>query len=689
MAAPTPVAANGNGDGNGDGGGAEPVVPAAHGSVRPEDPNAPGVAGQFRGWFLDYSSYVILERAVPHLADGLKPVQRRILHAMHLLEDGRYNKVANIVGDTMKFHPHGNAAIEEAIVGLGQKELLIDTQGNWGNILTGDNAAAPRYIEARLTKFALEVAFNPKTTEWASSYDGRNREPVTLPMKFPLLLAQGAEGIAVGLACKILPHNFHELLDGCIEALRGRRPNILPDFPTGALMDASEYNEGLRGGRVRVRARIEFEPRKKYLLRITEIPYGTTAGGLAESIVAANEKGKIKVQKVEDLTSDSVEILVHLAPGSDPEQIKQGLYAFTDCEVSISPNACVVRDDKPHFMPVNEMLRRCALQTRDLLKRELEIRLGEPDEKWHFASLERIFIEKRIYRDIEECRTWEAVMAAIWKGLKPYLKVLKRPVNDDDIARLTEIRIKRISKFNSLEADEEIAGIESEAAEVRRNLGQLTRYAVRYFSELKKKYGTGRERRTELASFERVEAKQAAVAAENLMVDREGGFVGYALKRGSEIISRCSRLDEFIVFRRDGTFSVMKVADKIFVGADPPHVALFNRGAETNIYHMVYRDGPRGRVFAKRFQVEGVTRDKVYDLTKGTRDSRVLYFAVHPARDAADQSEVVVHLRPALRLRKLEIPIKWSDLDIKNRGAKGITVTDNAVLRIAAKRAPM
>ncbi|MFN0128854.1 MAG: DNA gyrase/topoisomerase IV subunit A [Verrucomicrobiales bacterium] len=657
----------------------------AHVHLAPYDPNAPGVAGQFRNWFLDYSSYVILERAVPHIDDGLKPVQRRILHVMWEMEDGRYNKVANIIGNTMKYHPHGDSAIGEAIIGLGQKELLIDTQGNWGNILTGDNPAAARYIEARLTKFALEVAFNPKTTSWSASYDGRNREPVTLPMKFPLLLAQGAEGIAVGLACKLLPHNFIELCDACIAALRNELFVLLPDFPTGGLMDASEYNEGLRGGRVRVRARIESDAKKKYLLRITEIPFGTTAGGLQESIVAANEKGKIKIQKVEDLTAAEVEILVHLTPGTDPEQIEQALYAFTDCEMSIAPNACVIMDDKPHFLSVHDILRHCAAQTRQLLKRELEIRLGELDEKWHFSSLEKIFIENRIYRDIEECTSWEAVMAAIWKGLKPYLKKLRREVTDDDVARLTEIRIKRISKYNSFEADEQIRALEEEMAEVRKNLAQLTKYAVRWFTELKKKFGAGRDRRTEITSFSRVDTKQAAVATENLMVDREGGFVGYGLKRGSEIVDRCSRLDEFIVFRKDGTFSVFKVADKTFVGPDPLHVALFRRGEESSIYHMIYRDGRQGRVFAKRFTVEGVTREKVYDLTRGTKDSRVLLFSLHESKEKADAAVAVVHLKPALRLRKLEIDVKWAELDIKNRGAIGITVTDNVVARVAGK----
>jgi len=672
-----------------DAGASEDEPEAANGEVpvhlAPYDPNAQGVAGQFRSWFLDYSSYVILERAVPHIDDGLKPVQRRILHVMWEMEDGRYNKVANIIGNTMKYHPHGDSAIGEAIVGLGQKELLIDTQGNWGNILTGDNSAAPRYIEARLTKFALDVAFNAKTTAWSTSYDGRNREPVTLPMKFPLLLAQGAEGIAVGLACKMLPHNFLELCDACISALRGEPFLLVPDFPTGGIMDAAEYNEGLRGGRVRVRAKIEIDPKKKYLLRITQIPFGTTAGALQESIVAANDKGKIKIQKVEDLTAAAVEVLVHLSPGTDPDQIENALYAFTDCEMSIAPNACVIMEDKPHFLSIHDILRHCAAQTRQLLKRELEIRLGELDEKWHFSSLEKIFIQKRIYRDIEECPTWEAVMTAIWKGLKPYLKLLRREVTDDDVARLTEIRIKRISKYNSFEADEQIKALEEEMEEVKKNLAQLTKYAVRWFTELKKKYSIGRERKTVITSFAKVDTKQAAVATENLMIDREGGFVGYGLKRGSESIDKCSRLDEFIVFRKDGTFSVFKVTDKTFVGADPLHIALFNRGGESKVYHLLYRDGRQGRVFAKRFTIEGVTREKVYDLTKGTKDSRILLFSVHESRAKADQAVAVVHLKPALRLRKLELEVKWAELDIKNRGAIGVSITDNAVVRVAGK----
>jgi topoisomerase IV subunit A len=648
--------------------------------------NAPGVAGQFRTWFLDYSSYVILERAVPHLLDGLKPVQRRILHVMWEMEDGRYNKVANIIGTTMKYHPHGDAAIGEAIIGLGQKELLIDMQGNWGNILTGDNAAAPRYIEARLTKFALEVAFNPKTTLWSASYDGRNQEPITLPMKFPLLLAQGAEGIAVGLACKILPHNFIELIDASIAILRQQDFTIYPDFPTGGIMDAADYNEGLRGGRLRVRAKIEIDAKKKNLLRITDVPFGVTAGSLAESIVTANDKGKIKIQRVEDLTSDHVEILVHLAAGTEPDQITQALYAFTDCEVSIAPNACVIFEDKPEFLSVKEILRRSTIETKELLKRELEIRLNELAEKWHFSSLERIFIEKRIYRDIEECRTWEAIMAAIWKGLKPHLKKLKREVTDDDVARLTEIRIKRISKFNSFEADEAIAAIEAEMDEVSKNLAQLTKFAIKYFTDLKKKYGAGRERKTQIATFERVEAKAAAVANENLMIDRDGGFVGYGLKRGTEILTKCSRLDEFIVFRSDGTFSVYKVGEKVFVGPNPMHVALFSRGEETAVYALIYRDGRQGKVYGKRFSIEGITRDKVYDLTKGTKDSKVHYFVAHAQAAASNKTVLTVHLKPDPKRRKNEITVALKDLDIKARGAGGYLITDATVARVSSAK---
>ena len=559
----------------------------------------------YSDYFLDYASYVIMERAVPHLGDGLKPVQRRILHAMRQMEDGRYNKVANIVGDTMKYHPHGNVAIEDALVGMGQKDLLIDTQGNWGNVLTGDPSAAGRYIEARLTPFAMEVAFNPKTTEWTRSYDGRNREPVTLPMKFPLLLAQGGEGIAVGLACKILPHNFNELIEQCIRALRKKKVEIVPDFPTGGLMDASEYNDGLRGGRVRVRAKIEVV--KKSLLRIVEIPWGTTTTSLQASIVAAQEKGKIKISRIEDNTAEEADILIHLSSGSDPESVRDALFAFTDCEISISPNSCVIADGKPQFLGVSEILRRSALQTKELLKRELEIRLGELEEKWHFSSLEKIFIEKRIYRDIEECETWDSVLAAIEKGLKPYKKRFRRAVTREDIVRLTEIRIKRISKYDSFRANEEIKGLEDGIEETGRNLRNLTRYAVRYYQDLQKKYGEGREPRTDDAEFERVDRTQVVAATETLYVDEKNGFAGLGLKR-EKALEKCSRLDDVIAISQDAKMRVVKISDKAFVGKRPVHVAVFRR-SEEKIYSMIYREGRDGPVLAKRFRAGGVTRD--------------------------------------------------------------------------------
>ena len=496
-------------------------------------PHAPdqhsSLGSMYSDYFLEYASYVILERAVPHLDDGLKPVQRRILYATPEMEDGRFNKVANIVGDRMKYHPHGDAAIADAIVPLGQKELLLETQGNWGNILTGDPAAASRYIEARLTKFALEVAFNPKTTEWTPSYDGRRKEPVTLPMKFPLLLAQGVEGIAVGLACKILPHNFHELVDAAIAALRNERFDLVPDFPTGGIMDASDYRDGLRGGRIRVRARIESEKGK--LLRITEIPFGTTTSALMDSIVAAQDKAKIKIARIEDNTAAHAEILVHLPPGADADTVREALYAFTDCELSLSPNACVIADGKPQFLGVGDILRRNAERTRDLLRRELEIRLDELGEKWHFSSLEKIFIENRIYRQIEECETWESVLTTIETGLRPFRKRLKRDVTRDDIVRLTEIRIKRISKYDSFRADEEIQGLEKDIAEAEKNLRNLTRYTIRGFEELKKKYGKGRERRTEIGSFERVEARQVVLANQTWDLNNADGSAGYGRRK--------------------------------------------------------------------------------------------------------------------------------------------------------------
>ena len=636
------------------------------------------LGNMYSDYFLDYASYVIMERAVPHLGDGLKPVQRRILHSMRQMEDGRYNKVANIVGDTMKYHPHGNTAIEDALVGMGQKDLLIDTQGNWGNVLTGDPSAAGRYIEARLTPFALEVAFNPKTTEWTQSYDGRNKEPVTLPMKFPLLLAQGGEGIAVGLACKILPHNFNELIEQCIRALRKQKVEIVPDFPTGGLMDASEYNDGLRGGRIRIRAKIEIV--KRNLLRIVEIPWGTTTTSLQGSIVGAQEKGKIKISRIEDNTADEADILIHLPAGSDPEAVRDGLFAFTDCETSISPNACVIADGKPQFLGVSEILKRSAFQTKDLLKRELEIRLGELEEKWHFSSLEKIFIEKRIYRDIEECETWESVLDAIELGLKPYKKRFRRAVTKDDIIRLTEIRIKRISKYDSFRANEEIKGLEDSIAETEKDLGGLTRYVIRYYKNLLKKYGSGKEPRTDEAEFERVDRSQVVAATETLYVDERNGFAGLTLKK-ERAVEKCSRLDDLIAVSQDAKMRVLKVSDKAFVGKRPVHVAIFRKNEE-KIYSMIYRDGRDGAVLAKRFRVGGVTRDKIYELGKGTAGTRVFYFAVHSKEEESDGNTVLLHLKPALRLRNVSREFRFGEIGIKGRGAKGNILTKHAVDRV-------
>jgi len=636
------------------------------------------IDSMYGDWFLDYASYVILERAVPHIDDGLKPVQRRIFHAMRETEDGRYHKVASIVGNTMQYHPHGEASINDAIVQLGQKDLLIDTQGNWGNTLTGDRAAAPRYIEARLTRFALDVLFNPKTTAWAASYDGRKKEPVTLPAKFPLLLAQGAEGIAVGLACKILPHNFNELVDASIDALRKKKTRLLPDFPSGGIADCSEYNEGLRGGKIRVRARIEIT--KKGLLTITELPFASTTIGLTDSILSANDKGRIKISRIEDHTADKVKILVHLTSGSDPEAILQALYAFTDCEVSVSPNACVIEDNKPRFLTVNEMVTRCALRTRDLLKQELEIRLNELSEKWHFSSLEKIFIEKRIYRDIEECETWEAVIAAIDHGLRPYKRRFRRKITEEDIVRLTEIKIKRISKFDSFKADEAIVNLEDAIAETKQNLKNLTRFAIRFFKDLKEKYGKGRKRRTVIETFDRVVASEVAVATENLYVNRETGFAGFGMK--GDKIGPCSRMDNIIVFCRDGTVKVTRVKDKAFVGKDPIHVAVFNK-EEPIVYNMVYRDGRGGRTFVKRFRTGGVTRDKVYDLGLGSKGTRVFYLNSHSDEKSANAVTVIVHLRKAPRLRYLEIELPFSEFAVKGRGSRGNIITKHAVERVS------
>ncbi len=644
-----------------------------------QDPDQHASLGSmYSDYFLDYASYVILERAVPHLYDGLKPVQRRILHSMKELDDGRYNKVANVVGNTMKYHPHGDQSIGAAMVQLGQKDLLIDCQGNWGNTLTGDNAAAPRYIEARLTKFALEVVFNPKTTAWLPSYDGRNREPQTLPVKFPLLLAQGVEGIAVGLACKVLPHNFNELIAAAIAYLRKQPFELLPDFPTAGIMDASEYKDGLRGGKVRVRARISNE--KKGVLRITEIPFGTTTGGLMDSIVGAADKNKIKIQKIEDNTAANADILVYLPSGADAENTRDALYAFTDCELSLSANSAVIVDGKPVFLGVSEILKASTDQTRELLKRELEIRLEELADKWHFSSLEKIFIENRIYRDIEEAETWEAVLKAIDDGLEPFKKSLRREVTEDDLVRLTEIRIKRISKFNSFKADEEIAGIEKEIEECEKNLRNLTRYTIRWYEQLGKKYGKERQRQTEVSAFERVDRTMVVAATEMLYLDAKGGFAGTSLKK-EEAVEKCSMLDDVIVFSADGTMKVVRVADKFFVGPRPLRVAVFRKD-EDIIYSMIYRDGRDGNVLAKRFTVGGVTRDKEYALTKGTRGSKILYFKWHSTNEESSAQMLIVHMKTGLGLRNLTRPLHFAEFGIKGRGSQGNIVTKHPVEKI-------
>ena len=649
------------------------------------DPEKAGVIhidDMYSSWFIDYASYVILERAVPSLNDGLKPVQRRILHSLKEKDDGRYNKVANVVGHTMQYHPHGDASIADALVAMGQKDLLIDTQGNWGNILTGDKAAATRYIEARLSKFALAVAFNSKTTNWAASYDGRNQEPVNLPFKFPLLLAHGAEGIAVGLACKILPHNFNELIDGCIDVLRKKRTKLMPDFPTGGIMDASEYNGGLRGGKVRVRARIE-KTKNKRLLKITEIPFGTTAGGLMDNIVSANEKGKIKISKIEDITAEKVEINVHLPVGLDPDTAIEALFAFTDCEVTISPNSCVIEEDKPRFYTVDDLLKKSSLRTRDLLKWELEIKLGELEDKWHHSSLERIFIENKIYRRIEECTTWESVIEEIWKGLKPYLKKLRRKVVEEDVVKLTEIKIKRISKYDSFKADELIKGIEDKIKEVKRDISQITRYTIRYYKDLKEKFGKGRERKTEVSSFSKVIAKNVAVATETIYLNSKTGFAGWGLKSSGVSVDRCSRMDDLIVFGREGTMQVSKVAEKTYVGKNPAHVAIFKKD-EPKYYCMIYRDGRDGATLVKRFTVQGVTREKMYDLTKGNNGTRVLFFSAHESDKETPVVNVV--LKPAPRLRVKEFEVNFADVSIKGRASKGNILTKNKVDKVVRKK---
>lgn len=637
------------------------------------------VSGMYQNWFLDYASYVILERAVPAIEDGLKPVQRRILHAMKEIDDGRFNKVANVIGQTMQFHPHGDAAIGDAMVNLGQKELLIETQGNWGDIRTGDSAAAPRYIEARLSKFALEVAFNPQTTTWQASYDGRKREPVTLPMKFPLLLAQGVEGIAVGLATKVMPHNFIELINASIDVLRNRPINIMPDFPTGGMADFSNYNEGKKGGRIRVRAKIEEVDKRTLVVR--DIPFGTTTTSLMESIVKANENGKIKIKKVIDNTAANVEIEIQLHPGTSPDITIDALYAFTECEVSISPNACVIIEDKPHFLSVNEILRLCTGNTVNLLRRELEIRKGELEDKWHYSSLEKIFIENRIYRDIEECETWEAVLQAIDKGLEPHKYLLRREVTQDDIIRLTEIKIKRISKYDSFKADEQIRALEDEMKEVMFNIENIIDYSVNYFKNLLKKYGKGRERKTEIRSFETINASVVAVANQKLYVNRKEGFIGYGLKK-DEFITECSDLDDIIVFRRDGKFSVTKVSEKTFVGKDIIHADVWKKGDERMVYNVIFVDGKTGIARSKRFAVTGVTRDKVYDLTMGEPNSRVIYFSANPNSEA----EIVsVQLTQNAKAIKKVFDYDFASLEIKGRGSQGNILSKHSIKKVSFK----
>ncbi len=652
------------------------------GGLVPDDPMSGQVliSGMYENWFMDYASYVILERAVPAIEDGFKPVQRRILHAMKEMDDGRYNKVANIIGQTMQYHPHGDASIADAIVNLGQKDLLIDTQGNWGDVRTGDGAAAPRYIEARLSKFALDVTFNPQTTEWQLSYDGRKREPVTLPVKFPLLLAQGVEGIAVGLSTKIMPHNFIELLHACIADLKGEAFELYPDFYTGGLIDVSDYGDGKRGGKIRVRATIE-ELDKKTLV-IKDIPYGTTTTSLIDSIIKANDKGKIKIKKVVDNTAKDVEIQVQLAAGQSPDITTGALYAFTDCEVSISPNACIIINDKPHFLGVSEVLRINNKQTVALLKRELEIKRGELLEKLLFASLEKIFIENRIYRDIEECETWEAVIETIDKGLDPYKPQFYREITRDDIIKLTEIKIKRISRFDSFKADELMRKLEEELKQTEYNLAHLTEFAIQYYQQLLEKYGKGRERKTMIKPFDNITATVVAANNAKLYVNRKDGFIGTGLKK-DEFVSDCSDIDDIVCIKGDGTMVVVRIADKVFVGKDVLYVGVVKKNDDRMVYNLLYRDGTTGRSRAKRFQLQSFTRDKQYDLTRGEKGSKILYFTANPNGEA----EVVgIQLAASSRARVKAVEYDFAELDIKGRGAQGNIVSRYPIRKVALKR---
>ncbi|MDO5655284.1 MAG: DNA gyrase/topoisomerase IV subunit A [Flavobacteriaceae bacterium] len=637
------------------------------------------ITGMYEDWFLDYASYVILERAIPAVNDGFKPVQRRIMHSMREMEDGRYNKVANIVGNTMKYHPHGDVAISDALVQLGQKNLLIDMQGNWGNIYTGDGAAAARYIEARLTKFALEVVFNPKTTLWQPSYDGRNKEPIHLPVKFPLLLAQGVDGIAVGLSTKILPHNFNELIDASIAYLRNKKFTIFPDFQTGGLIDVSDYNDGERGGKIRVRAKIQQIDRNT--LQITEIPYGTNTGSLIDSIIKANEKGKIKLKHIEDNTAQRADIIIHLAPGVSPDKTIDALYAFTQCEISLSPNACVIVDNKPEFLSVSEILRINTNNTVALLKRELEIELEELENQWHFSSLERIFIENRIYRDIEEEETWEGVILAIDNGLKPFTGHLKREVTEEDIIRLTEIRIKRISKFDLDKAQQFIESLEEKIAIVLDNLANLIEFTIDYFKNLKQKYGKDKTRLTEIRHFENIDATKVAAANVRLYGNLAEGFIGTSMRK-DDFLFECSDIDDIIIFREDGGMMVTKVDDKTFVGKGVIHCAVWKKKDKRTIYNVIYRMGKNGPFYQKRFNVTSVIRDKDYNIASEQKFSQVMYFSANPNGEA----EVVqVLLKANSRLKRLRIDVDFAQLDVKGRVARGNLVTKHAVKKIELK----
>ena len=654
-----------------------PEPPKRRKGQKIEDDKAP-LAQDYRGWFLDYASYVILDRAVPHIDDGLKPVQRRILHTLWEMDDGRFHKVANVVGASMRFHPHGDASIGAALVAIGQRGFLIEPQGNYGNMLTGDEAAAPRYIEARLTAFAKDVLFNPKTTNWQLSYDGRAREPVTLPAKFPIVLLEGVEGIAVGLSTKILPHNFNDLCRAAINHLQGKTFRIVPDFPTGGVADFAEYNDGERGGKVKIRAKIE--ARGKSLLAITELPFGCTTETLIESILAANAKGKIKIRHVDDNTADSVEILVHLPQGSDPDQIIQQLYVFTNCQIQLSPAACVIEDDKPQFLGVREILKRSAEKTKALLKRELEIRLEELEQQWHWDSLERIFIEERIYRRIEKSKTWESVLAEIREGLQPFLKQLRRPVADEDITRLTEIRIKRISAYNRFQADEALEKIEEGIKETKASLRNLTAYAVAWFEMLQEKYGKGLKRRTSYDEIEQINAAEVVSANQRLYVNREDGFIGLNWRQ-HEFVQECTILDDVVCFMGDGTMKVSKVADKTFMGHDIRHCAVLPKDGDKAFYTMVYQDKDSGKAFAKRFQIGGVTRDKLYPLVK-SEGSSVVYFEVSPTEPAMPKKvHVSIDGRSGARVR--EIDFDMTAVPVSNRGAKGLTVTKWPVKAVA------